>query len=107
MMFVVVILFLILVIECAVLLNYITLSEEEPRWWWRVWSGAATIGIYSFFLLVLYLMFDLSVEYLTTLVAYFTACILMSTLIGLMTSALAVVCAFKFNLFIYSRVKAE
>mmetsp|Transcript_26263 Transcript_26263/g.35051 ORF Transcript_26263/g.35051 Transcript_26263/m.35051 type:complete len:108 (-) Transcript_26263:26-349(-) len=107
MLFLVVVLFLVLVVECAIVLNYITLSEEEPRWWWRVWCGSATIGIYIFFVLILYLLFDLQVEYLTTLISYLTACALVSFLIALMASSLAIVCAFKFNLSIYSRVKLE
>ena len=54
MLYVVFFCFLALIIECAIVLNYITLSEEEPRWWWRVWSGAAAIGVYFFIIMFLY-----------------------------------------------------
>ena len=107
MIYVVFIFFLILVVECAIILNYITLSEEQPRWWWRVWSGAAAIGIYFFIVMSLYMMFDLRVEYLTTLVAYLAASMLASTLVALMVASLALICTFRFNLSIYSHVKLE
>lgn len=107
MVYIVFFLFLILVVECAIVVNYITLSEAEPRWWWRVWAGAAAIGVYFFIVMSLYLMFDLRVEYVTTLVAYLTSCAIMSTLVALMAASLALVCVFKFNLSIYSRVKLE
>ena len=100
-------LFLVIVAETAIIHNYATLSSEEPRWWWRVWFGAAAIGVYTFIILVFYLMFDLTVEYFTTLITYFTACFLVSSMIAMMAASLAMVCAFRFNLGIYARVKLQ
>ena len=107
MLYVIFFLFLIIVVETAIILNYAVLSCEEPRWWWRVWWGSAAIGVYVFVILVLYLLFDLHVEYFTTLISYLTACYLASCLIAMMTASLAMCVTFRFNLRIYGRVKLE
>ena len=107
MLYVIFFLFLVIVAESAIILNYATLSCEEPRWWWRVYCGAAAIGVYVFVTLMMYLLFDLHIEYLTTLISYMTACYLASCLVGMMAASLAVILAFRFNLKIYSRVKLE
>ena len=105
MFYVVFALFLIVVIESALLLNYATLTSDQPNWWWRVWCGSSLIGVYVFIIMAFYLIYDLRVEYVTTLISYFTACYLVSCLIGLMSSSLAMIFTFRFNLKIYSKVK--
>ena len=105
MLYIIFILFLIVVVEVALINNYIVLSMQEPRWWWRVWWGASGVGAYFFVIMLFYLLIDLHVEYVTQLVSYFTACLLLSSCIGLMCASLAMIMTFRFNLTIYSKVK--
>lgn len=107
MLYVVFICFIIVVIEVSIIYTYVTLSMEEPNWWWRVWWGGSLIGFYGFLIMLFYLLIDLKVEYVTTLISYCTACILTSSMLGLMAASITMLCAFTFNLMIYRRVKLE
>ena len=107
MIYIIFILFLVVVVEVAVITNYMTLCMEIAEWWWRIWWGASMIGFYTFVIMLFYMLYDLRVEYFTTLISYAAASALVSSMIALMASALAMVCTFKFNLGIYSRVKLD
>lgn len=105
MMYIIFVLFLVVVVEVALINNYITLSMEEHRWWWRVWWGASTVGGYAFLIMLFYMFRDLRLEYYTQLISYFLASALASSCLGLMSASLAMIVTFRFNLGIYSKVK--
>jgi len=107
MLYIVFALFLFVVIEVALIYNYIVLSMEQPRWWWRIWWGSACVGMWIFLCLLTYLLEDLRVQYVTTLISYVAACALVSSLMALMVASLAMICTFRFNLRIYSHVKLQ
>ena len=105
MLYVIFALFLIVVVQVALINNYVTLTMQEPCWWWRVWWGASAVGGYAFVIMLFYLLLDLRVVYYTQLISYFTACFLASSCLGLMCASLAMIMTFRFNLRIYSKVK--
>ena len=70
------------------------LCYEEYRWWWRVWTYAASTGFFSFLVMLNYLLWDLQVDTLTTLIIYWVGCSLVCTVVGLMTGAACVTTAF-------------
>ena len=107
MLYIIFLLFLVVLIEVAVIVTYVTLCMEVPEWWWRVWWGGFLVGLYSFIIMLFYLLIDLKVEYLTTIISYVTSCFLTSSMIGLMSATIAMFAAFSFNIMIYSRVKLE
>jgi len=65
MLYIIFVLFLIVVVEVALINNYMTLSMQEPNWWWRVWWGASAVGGWAFVIMFFYLLKELRVQYYT------------------------------------------
>ena len=99
--------FLIVVMEVSVILNYITLCYEEYKWWWRVYLAAFSTGVWLFFVAVYFFLIDTSIDSLMTLISCITAAGLVCTMIGLMAASVAMIATFRFNLRIYARIKSE
>ena len=107
MFYFVFVVFLLVVIEVALITNYVVLSSEQPCWWWRVWWGASMIGGYTFVIMLLYLLIDMRYDMYTTLISYAAASALVSSMMGLMCASLALWTTFSFNLRMYEQVKLE
>ena len=102
MFYIVFALFIIVVIEMGLIINFIVLSNEQPHWWWRVWWGCAYTGVYVFAVMMLYFVKFAHVQYVTQILAYAIAAALVGGLVSLMTASVAMIFAFRFNLYIYS-----
>ena len=93
--------------EVALLGNYLFLCWHEYNWWWRAYLGGAASGIIMLAITLLYAFADLQIEFYTTLVSYVVACILASTLLGLMSASVALYSALQFNITIYGYIKQD
>ena len=97
--------FLIVVVEVAVIQNYVTLCFEEYRWWWRVYLGSASTGFWLFILMISYLFADTTIDSTLTILTYFVSAGLVCSLIGLMAASVAMIFTLMFNKSIYGLVK--
>lgn len=97
--------FILTVIEVSLLANYLFLCWHEYNWWWRSYLGGASSGIIMLAIMLFYAFADLQVEFVTTLVSYGVACLLASTLLGLMSASVAIYAALQFNIVIYGYIK--
>lgn len=100
-------LFLVVVVQLAVSINYLLLCWQEYRWWWRVWIYGSSTGVFIFLVLLNYLLWDLQVDTYTTLWTYWVFSGLICSAVGLTTGSACVLAAFKFNLFLYSNIKID
>ncbi|KAI3496040.1 hypothetical protein L1887_38390 [Cichorium endivia] len=57
--FVVLILFLVVCAEVSVLLTYMHLCVEDPKWWWKCFFASGSVALYIFLYSICYLIFDL------------------------------------------------
>lgn len=59
------VLFLIVTVETALIINYMTLSQEQPAWWWRVWWSSAAIGVQFWLIILFYSLLGMNLVYYT------------------------------------------
>jgi transmembrane 9 superfamily member 2/4 len=95
------------VIEVAIVQNYVTLCWEEYRWWWKTWVSAASTGFWLLMIMVTYLLSETRVTSGYVLLTYLVAASMACVLIGLMAASLALYFTFRFNCYIYSRIKSD
>lgn len=93
--------------EVAVCLNYLQISAEDHRWWWRSFVNAAASGFYLFLYSLWFLATKLSLSgFLATLV-YLTYMSIISIVFGMFCGSVGFLSAFLFNLKIYAALKVD
>ena len=99
--------FLIVVVEVAIIQNYVTLCFEEHRWWWRTWLSSASTGFWLFLIVLNQLVFETPIYSVWSFLTYLVAAGLACSLVGLMAASVAMSVTFRFNLYIYSKIKSD
>jgi transmembrane 9 superfamily protein 2/4 len=99
--------FLVVVAEVAIILNYVTLCYEQYQWWWRVYLSAGSTGFWLFLIMLYYLIVDTQIANFFSLLTNIISAALICSMIGLMAASVAMIATLRFNLRIYARIKSE
>ena len=93
--------------EISVLMTYILLCREDPRWWWWSFAVSGSSGLYFFLYSVVYFFSELSMTRFSSIVLYFGYMLLGSVTYALVTGAVGFWAAFYFVRGIYGMIRVE
>lgn len=93
--------------EVSMLMTYILLCKEDPRWWWYSFSVSGASGLYFFLYSVVYFFSELSMTRLSSLVLYFGYMLLGGFTYALLTGTAGFGATFFFVKTIYGMIKVS
>lgn len=97
----------VLVIEIAILQNYVHLCYGRPGWPWRSFIYGGSIGLCLFAVATYHLLFELKILHISTLVTYVVVEVTVCTFVSLAMGTAASAGVFLFNQYIYSLVRQD
>lgn len=91
----------------AIIMNYLRLTGEDHRWWWKSFADSASCGLWLFAYSIWYLLYRLELVGVLPYTVYITYMAMISVTLGLYTGAISFMGTFYFNRIIYNAVKLD
>ena len=87
--------------EVSIILCYLQLCREDHRWWWRSFLNCATSGVYAFAYGTWFLLRELEITGLVSLLVYLMYIAMISVSLALYCGAIGFLSSFLFTRMIY------
>ena len=97
----------ILIMEVAIIQNYMSLCYGYYKWWWRTFFYGASIAVCIFAAMTYHLLFEVTIYHTSTLAIYVLFQFMISVSIGLAAGASATIAVFAFNTSIYQKSRED
>jgi transmembrane 9 superfamily protein 2/4 len=91
----------------SIIMNYLRLTGEDHRWWWKSFADSASCGVWLFLYSIWYLISRLHLVGVLPYIVYLTYMAMVSVTLGLYTGAVSFMGTFYFNRIIYNAVKID
>jgi len=91
----------------SIIMNYLRLTGEDHRWWWKSFADSASCGVWLFLYSIWYLCSRLQLVGILPYIVYLTYMAMISLTLGLYTGAVSFMGTFYFNRIIYNAVKLD
>jgi len=91
----------------AIIMNYLRLTGEDHRWWWKSFADSASCGLWLFVYSIWNLLYRLELVGVLPYIVYLTYMAMISVTLGLYTGAISFMGTFYFNRIIYNAVQLD